>query len=147
MAINRHDHADDVVHDDHDVTVTEGKVVESRRGVWYGDIASRVNAVIGIALLALLALLLTRFLLVAFGANPASDFTDFILDVSRPFVRPFDDVFTNRTWDEGVIEYNTLLAMGVYTVIGVLVMMLVGALLPRMTGSDDVTTRRHVTHA
>jgi hypothetical protein len=147
MVTNRHDHDDGVEHIDHDVSVSEGQVVESRRGVWYGDIAGRVNAVIGIALLALLALLLTRFLLVAFGANPDSGFTDFILDLSRPFVRPFDNVFANRTWDEGVLEYNTLLAMGVYTIAGVLVMMLVGALLPRITGSDDVTTRRRITHA
>jgi hypothetical protein len=125
---------------------TDGSL-EHRHAVSLGGVASRVNAVIGVALLAVLALLLTRFLLVAFGANPASDFTDFILDVTRPLVRPFDDVFANRTWDEGIIEYNTLLAMGIYSVAGVLLMLLVGAFAPRTAARDEIAARRHATHA
>ena len=99
---------------------------------WYGvDLAGRVNSVLFALLLALETLLGLRFLLLAFGANLANGFVDFIMDLSWPFVRAFDGAFANRTWDEGVIEVNTLLAMGVWLLGFAIVMMLVAAILPR----------------
>jgi hypothetical protein len=111
---------------------------------WWGvDVAGRVNAVLGTLLLALETLLGLRFALLAFGANLANDFVDFIMDVSWPFVRPFDGAFANRTWDEGIIEVNTLLAMGVWLIVFLIVMALVSAVLPRWSeGYSERPVRR-----
>jgi hypothetical protein len=68
------------------------------------------------------------------------------MNVSWPFVRPFDGAFNNRTWDQGIIEVSTLLAMAVWFLVFALAAMLVSALLPRFYGSDGYH-RRHVTHA
>jgi hypothetical protein len=89
-----------------------------------------VMALLGLLWLAIEGLLTLRFLFLAFGASPASGFVDFIYDVSWPFVRPFDGAFANRTWDEGVVEVNTLLAMFVWMLIFGLLALLVRALAP-----------------
>ena len=111
---------------------------------WWGvDVAGRVNAVLGALLLALETLLGLRFALLAFGANLANGFVDFIMDVSWPFVRPFDGAFSNRTWDEGIIDVNTLLAMGVWLLVFAIIMTLVAAVLPRWSeGYSERPVRR-----
>ena len=139
-------HSHDTYDATHDATAQETYVERRHSTFVFDSIAGRVNAVLFALLLALESLLALRFALVAFGANPNSDFVDFILDVSRPFVRPFDDVFSNRTWDEGVIEVNTLLAMGVYFIGFALVMMLVTALLPRVHSDADTAHTTRTTH-
>jgi len=122
------------------------EVVSDRRGFWYADsLTGRVDAILGVLLVALEGLLALRFALVAFGANRSSGFVDFVLDVSWPFVRPFSGAFANRTWDEGVIEVSTLLAMGVWALVFLLAGMLIHALLPDVRASG-VTHRRRVTH-
>ena len=93
-------------------------------------------------LLALEGLLTFRFVLVAFGANRSSGFVDFIHNVSWPFVRPLDNVFRNRSWDQGIIEPSTLLAMGVYFVIFLFVALLVNALLPNLEEHDASVVHR-----
>ena len=128
--------------------VYDETVVEERGGWYIGDLATRINTVLFAVLAAIEGLLALRFLLAAFGANRTSGFVDFIYDVSWPFVRPFDGAFNNRTWDEGVIELSTLLAMGVWALAFALAAMLVSAVVPRY---DDTHgggyRRRHVTHA
>jgi hypothetical protein len=103
---------------------------------------ARVNAVLFALLLALEGLLAFRFVLVAFGANRSSGFVDFIHDVSWPLVRPFDNVFRNRIWDQGVIEPSTLLAMGVYFLLFLLAVLLVNALLPNFEEHDAAVVDR-----
>ena len=138
----------DVTHDDdvHTTAESDTYVERSRSGLAFDSVAGRINAVLFALLLALETLLALRFTLVAFGANPESGFVDFILDVSRPFVAPFDDVFNNRTWDKGIIEVNTLLAMGVYFLGYLLVMLLVNALVPRMYHGTDTAHSSRTTH-
>jgi hypothetical protein len=155
-----HDEYTRAAHDD-EVTVHDDRVIQGDRVVaddtlveremstgFYRSPLTRVNAVLWALLTALEALLGLRFLLLAFGANRANDFVDFVLDVSWPFVRPFDGAFANRTWDEGIIEINTLLAMGVYLLAAALLSMLLMALWPR--GGGDArhvgVTRRSITH-
>jgi hypothetical protein len=128
---------------------TEVYADDGRVRRWWGvDVAGRVNAVLGALLLALETLLGLRFALLAFGANLANDFVDFIMDVSWPFVRPFDGAFANRTWDEGIIEVNTLLAMGVWLLAFLIVMTLVAAVLPRWSEgySERPVRRTHIEH-
>jgi hypothetical protein len=105
----------------------DGKTV---RRWWGADVAGRVNSALLAALLALEVLLGVRFALMAFGANMSNRFVDFMMDVSWPFVWAFDGAFRNRTWDEGIIEVDTLLAMGVWLVMFAIAMMLVSSLLP-----------------
>ena len=63
-------------------------------------------------------LLLFRFLLRLFGANPNAGFTDFIYTVSLPFYAPFYRVFPSARIEGSVFEWTTLLAMLVYWLIG-----------------------------
>jgi uncharacterized protein YggT (Ycf19 family) len=142
-------HGDGTVFRDRETApVVTGTNTERRVGTMmqYDSIASRINTLLFAALLTLEGLLLTRFTLAAFGANPTSGFVDFIYDVSYPFVRPFQDAFAARTWDEGIIEVSTLLAMGVYLGIFLLVALVVGALLPKMARSETSVHEDHVTH-
>jgi hypothetical protein len=124
-------------------TAAYDNVETTRTSVTYWDSpAARVNSVLFVLLLGLESLLALRFALLAFGANLANDFVDFIMDVSGFFVEPFEGAFSNRTWDEGILEINTLLAMGVYFVVYLLLAMLITAVMPKMHTSDG-TTHRH----
>ena len=79
-------------------------VVSERSGGYFETLPERLGAVGLVMLTALEGLLGIRFLLRAFGANPSSGFVGFINDVSWPFVRPFSNIFSNRSWDQGVVE-------------------------------------------
>jgi hypothetical protein len=59
-------------------------------------------------------------------------------------MKPFENAFSNRTWDEGLIEVNTLLAMGVWLLIFLLLGALVNALMPRFDGHGGRSYRRTV---
>jgi hypothetical protein len=162
-------HTDEIVHEDAGGTrtvVTErradsdplGTTYSERTDVvdrgrhWYEfDLAGRINTVLFAVLAGLETLLALRFTFLAFGANPNSGFVDFIYDFSGFFMEPFENAFANRTWDEGVIEVNALLAMGVYALIFGVIAMLIAAIVPRIggyydDGADATYRRRRVTH-
>lgn len=63
------------------------------------------------------ALLVFRFLLKLFGANPQAGFTSFIYNVTAVFVAPFLNVFQISRVEGSVLEWATLLAMLVYWLI------------------------------
>ncbi len=114
------------------------QLAASRRvGGYFETLPERLGAVGLVILTAIEGLLGMRFLLHAFGANPNSGFVEFIDDVSWAFARPFADVFSNRSWSEGIIEVSTLVAMGFYLVLFAIIGMLVTALAPRLTGHAD----------
>jgi hypothetical protein len=112
----------------------------------YDSLPGRVNGILIALLLALEGLLALRFTLVAFGANPASGFVDFVMDVSHPFVHPFENAFANRTWDEGIIEVSTLLAMGVWLLVFALIAIVLNAIMPNVSASETRVHRRRVMH-
>jgi|CXWL01.1.fsa_nt_gi hypothetical protein len=114
-------------------------VAGGRSGGYFQTLPERLLGVTFAVLTALEVVLGVRFLLRAFGANPSSGFVGFIDDVSWPFVRPFANVFSNRSWDQGIVEVSTLLAMGVYFLAFALIGMLVTALAPRL--SNDGASR------
>ncbi len=62
--------------------------------------------------------LVFRFLLKAFGANDAAGFTQFVYLISTPLAYPFIYVFNLAVVNNSVIEWGTLLAIFVYTIIG-----------------------------
>lgn len=130
--------------DSRDVHFDERVVDE--RSVRYAQLnTATVNGVLGILLVAPEGLLAVRFMLVAFGASTRSGFVRFILDFSHPFVRPFSAAFADRTWDQGIVEPGTMLAMGVYVLIFALAMMFISALMPQLTERHG-TERRRVSH-
>lgn len=123
----------------------EDESVVTEHGYWFDSLAGRVNSVLFALILALESLLGLRFFLAMFGANRSSGFVDGVYDWSHPFIRPFNSAFSNRTWDQGIIEVNTLLAMAVYFLVFALLALLVNAALPH---ADDTgrsrTQRRHI---
>ncbi len=62
-------------------------------------------------------LLLLRFVLRLFGANPDAAFTVFIYNISGFFVAPFEAVFGVTTFRGTVFEWTTVLAMIVYWIL------------------------------
>lgn len=62
-------------------------------------------------------LLLFRFLLRLFGANPLSPFAAFIYAITGVFVYPFTGLFPDVGAGRAVFEPQTLVAMAVYAVI------------------------------
>jgi hypothetical protein len=64
-------------------------------------------------------LLAFRFGLLLFGANPEAGFVDLVYTLSAPFMVPFEAVFgATETRIGSVFDWNTLLAIIVYAVIG-----------------------------
>jgi uncharacterized protein YggT (Ycf19 family) len=61
-------------------------------------VVGRVNSVVFAVLAVIESLLAVRFMLLAFGANRRNEFVDFVMDVSWPFLRPFDGAFRDRMW-------------------------------------------------
>ncbi len=56
-----------------------------------------------------------RFFLRLFGANPASDFTEFIYNSTSPLLEPFDGLFKPYVIEPGnVFEFTTLFAIAMY---------------------------------
>lgn len=68
--------------------------------------------------IALEILLLLRWLMRLFGANPENQIAQFIYALSRPFVAPFSNLFPEPLQ---TVEINTLVAMGVYALLAWLV--------------------------
>jgi hypothetical protein len=104
--------------------------------------AATVNGLLGILLLAIEAVIATRFLLIAFGANRTSGFVNFMLNLSWPFVRPFSNAFATHTWDQGIVEPASLLAMGVFAIVFALAMMLINSVVPDYRARHDVASSR-----
>ena len=117
-----------------DVASSSRLAGSERTGGYFETLPERLGALGLVVLTALEGLLAIRFLLRAFGANPSSGFVGFINDVSWPFVRPFTNIFSNRSWDQGTVEISTLVAMGVYLLAFALIGMLIAALTPRLRG-------------
>lgn len=63
-------------------------------------------------------LLVFRFCLKLFGANPGAGFTNFVYTASLPLVVPFTSVFGISKVEGNLFEWTILLAMLVYLLIG-----------------------------
>jgi uncharacterized protein YggT (Ycf19 family) len=67
--------------------------------------------------------LVLRFLLRLFGANPSSDFVNFVYDSTSPLLDPFRGIFTPYVVEESgaVVEFSTLFAIGIYLLVWYLI--------------------------
>jgi len=83
---------------------TSGLVL-AQRIVWF--IVGFISAIIAI-----------RFILLLLGANQSAGFTDFIYSLSNIFVAPFTGIFGQPTYGTSVFEISSLIAIGVYLLVG-----------------------------
>ncbi|WP_202079478.1 YggT family protein [Caldalkalibacillus salinus] len=81
-----------------------------------------INIVIGIAQV----VLGLRIILKLFGANTAAPFVQWVYDTSAPLLYPFEGIFPTRALDGSfVIEFSSLFAFVIYTLVGYLLTQLV----------------------
>lgn len=72
-----------------------------------------------------------RFVLRLFGASAANGFVGWIYEMSAVLLEPFRGIFPTRVFEnQFVLEFNTLFAMLIYAIIGMLLMWLITALAP-----------------
>ena len=76
-------------------------------------------------------LLALRFLLLAFGANPASPFFGFVLAVTDPLAAPFANLVGTPRYGNAVLELGTAFGMVIYLLVAIGLVKLVDLLLSR----------------
>ena len=97
----------------------EGRLeIVRRRGI-YAWIINGIYFLVG----ALEILLMLRFLLRITGANPQNEFTQFIYNLSAPFMAPFSTLFISPTTN--IFDVNIIIAIIVYSLAGWLAVRLV----------------------
>jgi uncharacterized protein YggT (Ycf19 family) len=109
--------------------------VEARRSTadWLAGLISMVFGLIAI-------LIAIRVVLKLLAANTASGFTQFIYNISGPFVAPFHGIFGTPSADNGaVLEVSSILAIAIYLLVGWLIMRLLQLVIDRPTNGVSVT--------
>lgn len=114
----------DKVQEVRETTTTNGNATEKKTEVY--DPASTVekggNIVVRIIWFIasiVIGLLVLRFILLLFGANPGNAFADFVYDTSRPLAAPFFGLFNydGTITGNSYFELASLVAIAVYTLI------------------------------
>jgi hypothetical protein len=79
------------------------------------------------------------------GANPGNGFVNFIYDVSRPFVAPFEGIFSESRSGSSVFEPETVIAMAVWTIAAIIFVALVNVLTsaPAPVERESVSRERY----
>lgn len=101
----------------------EGRLDTVRRVGTFVWIVNGIYFLVG----ALEILLFLRFLLRFTGANPQSEFTQFIYNLSAPFMAPFSTLFASPASSNGanIFDFNILIAIVIYSLAGWLCVRLV----------------------
>ena len=73
-----------------------------------------INRIVWAVLVLLEVLLGLRFVLKLIAANAESGFAAFIYGITSPFVAPFALLVGTPTFEKMVLEWTTLIAMGIY---------------------------------
>lgn len=81
-----------------------------------------------------------RFALRLFGANTAAAFTQFVYDMTASLMAPFQAVFGTLRAEGAIFDWSILLAIAVYTVVGLGIVALIDAVTPRSTATTVETT-------
>ena len=110
--------------------------VEARRST-----ADWINGLISLVIGLIAILIAIRVVLKLLAANTASGFTQFIYNVSGPFVAPFHGIFGTPSADNGaVLEVSSILAIAIYLLVGWLIMRLLQLVIDRPTSGVSVTS-------
>ncbi len=104
-------------------TTPEGTTADRVQNVFYDPYAGRRNAVakvqevLYLLMVILEGLLVIRFALRLFAANPGAGFAQFIYNLTNPFVLPFVGLFPTPAVNGSVLELYTLISLIVYPLI------------------------------
>ena len=119
--MNYHSSLTDVRHHVH--RTADGGLEEHEQIVNRADPATRTLAmaqrIVYLAFGVLTGLLVLRFALALFAANPANPFADFVYTLTGPFVHPFVSLFgiNTRVDGGGRFELETLMAIIAYSLL------------------------------
>lgn len=72
-----------------------------------------------------------RFVLKLFSANASNSFVNWIYETSAEILGPFRGIFPAPSLDGFVIEFSTIFAVMVYTIIGMLAFYVIDLLSPK----------------
>jgi YggT family protein len=80
-------------------------------------------------------LLVMRFLLRLFGANPQNEFARLINEISAPFIAPFSTLFISPTSEGGanIFDVNVVIAIAAYALLSYLAVSLIRLIFARKT--------------
>ena len=95
-----------------------------------------------VALVIVQTLLLFRLGFLLANANPDNGFVNFIYDVSRPLVEPFEGIISPASVNGGVFDPATFIGMIVYLVVAILALLILWALTARPSHGDTHITSR-----
>ncbi|MBC8076352.1 MAG: YggT family protein [Chloroflexales bacterium] len=98
-----------VVHSEH--------VREPSEAMRRGSAVTRTRQVISFIFGIIGVLIVVRFVLLLLGASETSGFVQFVYNLSRPFVAPFFGIFGEPTFGSSVIEWASLVAIIVYSLV------------------------------
>ena len=100
-------------------TGADGSRIEQRRVIRTEQIPGVIIAqrVIWFIVGVVNAFLITRFILLLLGANNDAGFVTFVYNITAPFVSPFVGIFGEPTYGQFMIEWSSLLAIIVYSLI------------------------------
>jgi YggT family protein len=101
----------------------EERLETARRGNAFKWIVNSIFWLAGI----LEILLVMRFLLRLFGANPKNEFAQIINNLSMPFIAPFSTLFISPTTNSGanIFDLNIVVAIVIYALLSYLMVSLV----------------------
>lgn len=114
MSVDRQERI--VVHQDGNRT-REEHIVEDRN-LEHRQTVSKVAQFLWLLFGALEVLIGFRVLLKLIAANPNSWFTSFVYQFSEIFVWPFQNIVSNPSFQNSVMEITSLIAMLVYALVG-----------------------------
>jgi hypothetical protein len=113
------------------------RTVTERTYTWYGMTIShtslrRIIGLIQLAFVMLNALIALRFVLKLMAANPANPFAQLVYFLTSPFLWIFQGITYTPTLGGMQIEFFSLIAIVVYTLIGWLLTQLIWLLFSRL---------------
>ena len=128
-----------VVEEPDDAVIEEYGEVTAYRGplASVGEVIAMLSWWVGLAGIAMLAVLAARLGFEMGDANPRNNFVEFIYEITSPLVQPFQGIANARTLDGGGIFHpETAIAMAVYLVATALVMMVMNTLAAMIVSAD-----------
>ena len=97
------------------------------------DLAAFAKGVVNFMLAIVGVLLGLRFILKLFGANASNEFVNWVYESSAEILGPFRGIFPSANLDGFVIEFSTIFAIVVYSIIGLLAFYLIDLVTPSTT--------------
>lgn len=102
------------------------------------DLSAIAKGIVNLMLTVVGVLLGLRFILKLFSANASNDFVNWIYEASAEVLGPFRGIFPAPNLDGFVIEFSTIFALLVYSLVGMLAFYLIDL----MTPDREVTVKR-----